>query len=307
MIVYGMGGVGKTTFAASFPKPLLIDFENGAKYFGERGISVDVAQQKDWFTQEDFTQLKAAIANYDTIIVDPIGEAMQKLMESQSINGAKYRQGGSGDLTIAGWGEVKKKMRNFVKWLRDTDKNIVIVAHVDEKTDGETIVRRPMIATKLSDELITMVDIVAYMGTTTGKNKETGESESKRVLFLDPSDESRVSKDRTGKLGKYIKPDYNYIANQLGNTETDKTAGTDEPKTPAETSENTPASSVPAESDTTVDSTTKDAENGSQELELGDMTAAQLVAKAKEMNLTVGGTKTELIIRISTALAEAAK
>jgi hypothetical protein len=44
MMVYGMGGVGKTSFAATWPKPLLLDFENGAKYFGERGIEIDVAK-----------------------------------------------------------------------------------------------------------------------------------------------------------------------------------------------------------------------------------------------------------------------
>ena len=34
MIVYGKGGTGKTTFAASAPKPLILDFENGSKYLG---------------------------------------------------------------------------------------------------------------------------------------------------------------------------------------------------------------------------------------------------------------------------------
>jgi len=306
MIVYGLGGVGKTTFAASFPKPLLIDFENGAKYFGERGISVDVAQQKEWFTNDDFQTLKTAIDNYDTIIVDPIGEAMQKLMESPSISGAKYRQGGTGDLTIAGWGEVKKKMRNFVKWLRDTDKNIVIVAHVDEKTDGENIVRRPMIATKLSDELITMVDIVAYMGTVTSKNEESGETESKRVLFLDPSDESRVSKDRTGKLGRYIKPEYDYIAKQLSQG-VNETAN--EVKTPAQTAEtaapaaktaettnHAPKVETPAE-EAKTESTTVPTEDEKMEM-LEAMTIPELQEKLKEKGLPVSGAKTILIMRL---------
>lgn len=301
MLVYGMGGVGKTTFAASFPKPLLIDFENGAKYFGERGISVDVAQQKDWFNQEDFNTLKQAVANYETIIIDPVGEAMQKLINSPSITGAKYRQGGTGDLTMAGWGKVKDNMRNFIKWLRDTNKNVVIVAHVDETMDGEQIVRRPLIATKLSDELITMVDIVAYMGTVTAKNDETGENESKRVLFLDPSDESRVSKDRTGKLGKYIKPEYSYIANQLGHSATDTNQGASDAQNPQNSSENSSNSSETAQNDQTPASAQKPAENGSQEVELSDMTHAELSEKAKSMGLPYSGTKTDLIVRITQA------
>lgn len=213
IMVYGMGGVGKTTFAATFPKPLLLDFENGAKYFGERGIDVDVAVLKDWFTQADFEDLKKAVAAYETIIVDPVGEAMEKLINSPQVSGAKFRQA-SGDLTMAGWGEVKRRMRNFIKWLRDTGKNVVIVAHVAEKDDEGKLIRRPMIATKLSDELITMVDIVAYMRTVTDHSGE--EEVTKRVLILDPTDEKTISKDRTGKLGKLLKPEYSYIADQLG-------------------------------------------------------------------------------------------
>ena len=50
IIVYGKGGVGKTTFAASAPNPLILDFENGTKYLGERGFDVDVVRLKGWLT-----------------------------------------------------------------------------------------------------------------------------------------------------------------------------------------------------------------------------------------------------------------
>jgi replication-associated recombination protein RarA len=43
-LIYGGGGVGKTTMASTFPKPLLLDFENGAKYFKSRGIELDTVQ-----------------------------------------------------------------------------------------------------------------------------------------------------------------------------------------------------------------------------------------------------------------------
>lgn len=208
MMVYGQGGVGKTTFASTFPKPLLLDFENGAKYFGDRGIEVDVAVFQTWLTIEDKQQLRDALEGYETIIVDPIGEAMDKLIESDTISGAKNRQA-SGDLTMAGWGAVKKEMRNFIKWLRYTGKNVVLVSHVDEKPDDERIVKRPMIATKLSQELINMVDVVGFMQVI------SKDGEQKRVIAVDSSDDKYISKDRTGKLGKYVKPEYDYILGLL--------------------------------------------------------------------------------------------
>lgn len=210
MMVYGMGGVGKSTFGSTFPKPLMLDFENGAKYFGERGIKIDVATFKNWLTTADKKELAAVIENYETIIVDPIGEAMEKLInDKDSIAGSKYRQNG-GDLTMAGWGEVKNQMRTFIKWLRDSGKNVLIVAHVDEKDDEGTLVKRPLIATKLSEELVAMVDIVGYM-TVVERDGETV-----RVIQVDGSNSKVISKDRTGKLGKIIKPEYSYIMEQLG-------------------------------------------------------------------------------------------
>lgn len=228
MLVYGMGGVGKTTFASTFPKPLLLDFENGAKYFGERGIEVDVAVFKNWLSIKDKQELATVIEKYETVIVDPIGEAMEKLLNDPEVaKGQKYRQA-SGDLTMAGWGQVKKEMRNFIKWLRDSGKNIVLVAHVDEKDDEGRIIRRPLIATKISDELITMVDVVGYMTVI------TQEGEQKRVISVDASDEKIVSKDRTGKLGRYVKPDYQFIHGLLAGDK--KTSASEKKKKPTKKS-----------------------------------------------------------------------
>lgn len=224
MMVYGMGGVGKTTFAASFPKPLLLDFENGAKYFGDRGIKIDVAVFKAWPTADEKKEIAKALEGYETIVIDPIGEAMDKLInDTNTIAGKKYRIDGN-DLTMAGWGEVKKQMRNFIKFLRDSGKNVVLVAHVDEKMDGEVLVKRPMIATKLSDEIITMVDVVGYMTTV------ERDGEVVRLIQVDGTDSRVISKDRTGKLGKYLKPEYSYIMDQL---KVEKPATPKEPKKPA--------------------------------------------------------------------------
>ena len=78
MLLYGEGGVGKTTFGSTAPKPILADCEGGAKYFGLRGISMDVAQIEKWSDMKDFKVIK----DYETIIIDPIGELMDKQRDS---------------------------------------------------------------------------------------------------------------------------------------------------------------------------------------------------------------------------------
>ncbi len=204
MLVYGMGGIGKTTFASTFPKPLLLDFENGAKYFKQRGIDIDVVKMDKWFTTEDKKDLAKLMENYETIIFDPIGEMMDKIIKSEEISGSKYRQSG-GDLTMAGWGKVKDNARAIFKWARDLDKNVVLVAHVDEKADDDALIKRPLIATKISDEIIAMVDIVGYLDMIAVDGVE------KRVLRVNPTDKKYIAKDRTGALEAYVKPEYDYM------------------------------------------------------------------------------------------------
>lgn len=64
MVVYGEGGVGKTTFAATAPRPIIADCENGSKYFGLRGIAADVALIEKWDDMQEFMQI-ALTDNYD--------------------------------------------------------------------------------------------------------------------------------------------------------------------------------------------------------------------------------------------------
>jgi hypothetical protein len=197
MILYGRGGVGKTTFAATADKPLIIDFENGTKFLGERGLQCDVIRMAEWFTQEDKKQLKELLPKYKTIVLDPIGDAMEKLIASHGLDSRKYRAS-DGGLTMAGWGEAKRQMKELVKWLRDAGKNVILIAHVAEGKDGEQTTYRIQIQTKLSDELPAMVDIISYMGV----QKKDGKTS---VCLYTPAQGGNFdSKDRTGRVPELV-------------------------------------------------------------------------------------------------------
>ena len=211
-MIYGSGGVGKTTFAATAPKPLLVDCENGSKYFGLRGIAVDIAKVNQWSDMEGLFDI-AKSGQYETIIIDPIGELMEKLKRYMILKGDKKLVQSDGSPSMAGWGWLKDTMRSTVKILRDSGCNLLLIAHVDEKGDEEKLVKRPAIMTKLSDELVNMVDIVGYMTVL------QIDGEEKRVIIVDPASDKYIAKDRTGQLGKYIPPDFGQIVNACQGTE----------------------------------------------------------------------------------------
>lgn len=213
MLCYGQGGVGKTTFASTSPKPLLVDCENGSKYFGLRGIEMDVAQVRDWSDMKGLFEI-AKSGQYETIIIDPIGELMEKLKRYMVAMGDKKLVQSDGSPSMAGWGWLKDTMRNTIKILRDSGCNLLLVAHVDEKGDEDRLVKRPMIMTKLSDELVNMVDVVGYMTVI------QQDGEDKRIIIVDPTNDKYVAKDRTGQLGKYIPPNFSEIVNACQGTAT---------------------------------------------------------------------------------------
>jgi len=197
MIVYGKGGVGKTTFAASAPRPLILDFENGTKYLGERGINVNVIRMKNWFSQQDIQRLADMLGSYDTVVIDPLGEAMDKLIESPYIKGKQYRQA-DGSLTMSGWGEVKRQMRVFIKWLRDSGKHVIIVSHVSEVKTEQGLEKRIQVATGLADEIPNMVDVISYLGV------QKQDDIYIRALYTPAQGGLFDSKDRTGRVPSVV-------------------------------------------------------------------------------------------------------
>lgn len=213
MMVYGEGGVGKTTFTSTAPKAILADCENGAKYFGLRGIKMDVAQIEKWGDMKEFLDL-AKGPDYETVIIDPIGELMDKLKKFMIAQGDSKNVQKDGAPTMAGWGWLKKTFKDYLKVLRDSGKHVILVAHIEEKVDEDRLVKRPKIETKIADDIVNMVDIVAYMTVV------QQEGETKRVLIIDPGNDKYTAKDRTGQLGKYIEPDFSKIVNACQGTET---------------------------------------------------------------------------------------
>lgn len=229
MLVYGMGGVGKTTFAATAPGALLLDCENGSKYFGLRGIEVDVARIGRWEDLQGIFDV-ARSGKYQTIIIDPIGELMEKLKRYMIAKGDRKLVQSDGSPSMAGWGWLKDTLRATVKTIRDSGVHLIIIAHVDEKGDEDRLVKRPMIATKLSDELVNIVDIVGYMTTVQG----SGEDEDKRIILVDPASDKYIAKDRTGQLGKVIPPNFEQIIKAVQGTESYAWSNGDAKSAPAD-------------------------------------------------------------------------
>lgn len=113
MVTYGRPGTGKTTFAATFPRPALL---LNVKEDGTDSISdvkgVDTVRINTWDEfEQTYWYLKSGKTKYKTVIIDAVTQLQELCIE-------KYREGRPEDEVLSQriWGQVSGAMK---KWLVD--------------------------------------------------------------------------------------------------------------------------------------------------------------------------------------------
>lgn len=132
--LYGRAGSGKTTLAASFPKPLLLDVngEEGTDSVADvKGLQVLPVE-----TWEDFEQLYWYLEDgdhdFETVIVDTVTNLQElaiKEVAAANKKKAKGDDGGWGTMTKQMWGEVSSMLKTWITNFRNLKGlNVVFLA-----------------------------------------------------------------------------------------------------------------------------------------------------------------------------------
>ncbi len=170
-IIYGQAGMGKTTFALSAPKPLLLDFDNGVKRVNlEHLNTVDIVQFEKW--QDVQALFNEDLSPYGTIVVDTIGKMMDYIISYKC--GTRQPQ-------VREWSGINQEFTWFTRSLSMLNKNIIFVAHRDTRKDGEETVFVPALREKSYNNIVTDVDLLGYME----MRAENGRQ--RRTITFDPT------------------------------------------------------------------------------------------------------------------------
>jgi GTPase SAR1 family protein len=124
VVIYGVESVGKSTFAAKFPKPLFLDVEGGTAHLDTNRSEIDDAAALESAIRECQT------ASYDTIIIDSIDWTERMLVDQllaehkkKSVEDFGY---GKGYVMAA---EKMARLLSQLDLLIDAGKNVVLIAH----------------------------------------------------------------------------------------------------------------------------------------------------------------------------------
>jgi hypothetical protein len=124
VVLYGVESVGKSTFAAQFPKPLFLDIEQGTSH-----LDVDRCDINSW-KQLTEALAEAKATDYQTIVVDSADWAERLCVEDLL---ATSKKTSIEDFVFGkGWVMVAERMSRMlasVDTLIDAGKNVVLIAH----------------------------------------------------------------------------------------------------------------------------------------------------------------------------------
>jgi len=226
VLIYGNFGVGKSSLAAKFSRPVFIDLEGGLKFLDVTKTDHVIRKVSEVYEvlQELFVQTKGT-REFDTIVIDSADWLVRLIAEQ--IAGIGVNDDGTQAKTMAaltqtlnknlmdaqgGYGKAKEVLENhirsmllpYLQKLNEAGYGIVLIAHqyavstlddegmemerVQPKIDPPTIGKKPIAMPAICE----WVDTILYL-------KKRG---SDRFIQVE-GDDRAIAKNRIGKVGEY--------------------------------------------------------------------------------------------------------
>jgi hypothetical protein len=171
LVVYSPPGLGKTTLGFTANAPLLLDFDGGAHRAPNRADSVRIEK---WPEATDITD--EDLAPYSSLVVDTAGRALDSL--TLDIIKRDAKAGKSGVLSQQGWGKLKGEFSGWMNARRAHGKDIILLAHMSEKPQGDDMIERLDVQGGSKEEIYKSADAMARIVIRDGK----------RWLMFDPTE-----------------------------------------------------------------------------------------------------------------------
>lgn len=210
--VLGEAGVGKTTFAASFPNPVIVPIEDGLQALE----GSDVATFPMVKSYEEVLQCLSSLATeehqFKTVIFDSVTR-LNEIIEKEIIE-SDHKKPSSINQALGGYGaghasvaQKHRELRDLCGALRDKfNMHVVFIAHADTETlelpDQDPYQRYTIRMNKKS--VSAYVDNVDFVGLLRLKTYTSGDGDKKRAIsdgtieLVTYAMPSSVSKNRYG-------------------------------------------------------------------------------------------------------------
>jgi energy-coupling factor transporter ATP-binding protein EcfA2 len=204
LLVYGHAGAGKTTLAASMPKPIIISAEGGL--LSIQGAALPYIEVNSMETlREAFDYVSGPDGDqFESVVLDSISEIAEVVLIHEKAVNKDGR---------AAYGEMANLMTGIIRSFRDLPgKHVLMTAKVEKAQDetGRILYSPSMPGNKVGQALPYFFDEMLAL-----RVEKDAEGVAQRALMCD-SDGIWLAKDRSGKLEAWEAPDIGAIITKIG-------------------------------------------------------------------------------------------
>jgi len=189
LFLYGWPGAGKTTLAASAPRPLIIEFDDGG-HVVLRNLESGQRSAVKWYATQDWDRAvrfirdlcrdRKFLEEIDTIVVDTLS-ALQGIERARQIKGIDVLVDEKAPFHEAIYSANNFRIVKFIEALLSTGKNLILTCHMTEDTitvQGlQKKLIRPGLSPALTREVMAMMDCCFFLeltGTTRTLRVQSG-------------------------------------------------------------------------------------------------------------------------------------
>ena len=200
IMIFGEGGLGKTSLALTSFNPLLLDFNQGvhrASYPLEPISFNELSAKESWNKVLRTLASKEDINVFNTIVIDTYGDVLELIIDCLFETKPKLFMS-QGKPKENGWGEIKAESGRFMKVIKSFQKDVVVIAHNNyvKRNRSEDYKSYPDIVGSSKKIFERDFDLIGYITL----------KENKRILCFDHSEDA-MGKNSI-ELPEYTIPDH---------------------------------------------------------------------------------------------------
>jgi hypothetical protein len=171
VLLYGLSGMGKTTMAATFPKPLFLDLEGGmlsVRKFKPLRFPANPSESVRSYPQVvEFYQYVANAVNppFQTIVIDSLNELQSLITQYVVTKFTGIKRQYSDQMTLADYGKANRDVSKVVRLFLNLPYNIVFTAASTQKEIGDeadTMITPKFVGRQVGPDVQKMMDMIGY-------------------------------------------------------------------------------------------------------------------------------------------------